>query len=80
MNYVTYTTYLQGIPIIICGMNKGELKLNVFFLIKITFKLHFHLNGSICFKVIAGSKVKMKTSKLQLFVVSHLLKPHAESP
>ena len=31
MNYVTHTTYLQGIHIVICGMNKGELKLNVNF-------------------------------------------------
>lgn len=30
-NYVIYTTYLQGAHMVICGMNKAKLKLNVNF-------------------------------------------------
>lgn len=45
MNYVKYTTYLQGTHTVICGMhNKAKLKLNVNFN-KNPFIPHFHLNG-----------------------------------
>lgn len=42
MNYVTYTTYLQGTHTVLCGMNnKVKLKLNVNFN-----KNHFHTSFS----------------------------------